>query len=275
MRKIYILPNLFTTASLFCGFLALTFVYHNKIDYAVWAILFAILFDGLDGKIARLTGTSSSFGVNYDSLSDLVSFGVAPGFIVYKLANSVHNKAALAASVLYVICGALRLARFNVQVRAEESQAFVGLPIPGAAGMLLSTVMVYRYHEWIFIQRTLPLLAVLLACLMVSKIPYFSLKRVHLERRRPFNTLVGMVLITGLLIVFSDYYDILILICFASYVVIGIAAYLHVPVWKLPFLQAYIPPAYLARPHQTQVHPHSHSHSQSSSPTTTSSHRHG
>jgi CDP-diacylglycerol--serine O-phosphatidyltransferase len=273
MRKIYILPNLFTTASLVCGFLALTFVYHNKIDFAVWAVLFAILFDGLDGKIARLTGTSSSFGVNYDSLSDLVSFGVAPGFIIYKLANSWHNKAALAASVLYVICGALRLARFNVQVRTEESQAFVGLPIPGAAGMLLSTVMVYRYHEWLFIQRTLPLLAVLLACLMVSKIPYFSLKRAHLERRRPFNTLVGIVLLTSLLIVFSDYYDILILISFAGYVVIGIAAYLHVPVWKLPLLQAYIPPVYLPPAQQAALHPHSHN--QPSTSSSASSHLHG
>ncbi|MDI6783346.1 MAG: CDP-diacylglycerol--serine O-phosphatidyltransferase, partial [bacterium] len=263
--------NLFTTASLFCGFLALTYVYHNKIDYAVWAIFFAILFDGLDGKIARLTGTSSSFGVNYDSLSDLVSFGVAPGFIIYQLANSWNNKAALAASVLYVICGALRLARFNVQVRSEESQAFVGLPIPGAAGMLVATVMLYRSHEWILIQRTLPLLAVLLACLMVSKIPYFSLKRAHLERRRPFNTLVVMVLLTGLLIVFSDYYAILILVCFASYVVIGIAAYVHVPVWKLPFLQAYAPPVYLAKSQQPPLPPHAHSHSQPAS----SSHLHG
>lgn len=273
MRKIYILPNLFTTASLFSGFLAITFVYHDKVDFAVWAILFAILFDGLDGKIARLTGTSSNFGINYDSLADLVSFGVAPGFIIYKLANSWHNKAALAASVLYVICSALRLARFNVQVRAEESQAFVGLPTPGAAGMLLSAVMVYRSHEWIFIQRTLPLIAVLLACLMVSKIPYFSLKRAHLERRRPFNTLVVMVLITGLLIVFSDYYDTLILIFSTTYVVIGIAAYLRVPVWKLPFLYAYIPPVYMPHPHYAPGHIHTHSHAPSS--TTSSTQNHG
>lgn len=271
MRKIYVLPNLFTTASLFSGFLALTYIYHDKLEYAVWAVFFAILFDGLDGKIARLTGTSSSFGVNYDSLSDLVSFGVAPGFMVYRLANSWHNKAALAASVLYVICAALRLARFNVQVRAEESQAFVGLPTPASAGMLLSIIMVYHSHEWIFIQRTLPIIAVLLACLMVSKVPYFSIKRAHLERRRPFNTLVALVLMTGLLIVFSDYYDILISLLFASYVVIGIATYLRIPVWKLPILQAYIPSRDIPQPHRM----HTHAHSQSTSSHNSSTELHG
>jgi CDP-diacylglycerol---serine O-phosphatidyltransferase len=273
MRKIYILPNLFTTASLISGFMAITYVYNNKIEYAVWAVLFAILFDGLDGKIARLTGTSSSFGVNYDSLSDLVSFGVAPGFLVYRLANSWHNKAALAASVLYVICAALRLARFNVQVRSEESHAFVGLPSPAAAGMLLSVVMVYHGREWIFIQRTLPLIAVLLACLMVSKIPYFNLKRAHLERRRPFNALVALVLMTGLLIVFSDYADVLILGFFTAYVTIGIAVYLRVPVWKLPILQAYIPSPNIPQLHR--MHPHAQGHPQPSSTTTSSSELHG
>jgi CDP-diacylglycerol---serine O-phosphatidyltransferase len=273
MRKIYILPNLFTTASLISGFIALTYIYHNKIEYAIWAVFFAILFDGLDGKIARLTGTSSSFGVNYDSLSDLVSFGVAPGFLVYRLANSWHNKAALAASVLYVICAALRLARFNVQVRSEESHEFVGLPSPAAAGMLLAVVMVYHGREWIFIQRTLPLIAVILACLMVSKIPYFSLKRAHLERRRPFNTLVALVLMTGLLIVFSDYADVLILGFFTIYVAIGIAVYLRVPVWKLPILQAYIPSPEMQ--HQHRMHPHTPGHPQSPSPHSSSSELHG
>ncbi|MFB3896535.1 MAG: CDP-diacylglycerol--serine O-phosphatidyltransferase [bacterium] len=273
MRKIYILPNLFTTASLISGFIALTYIYHNKIEYAIWAVFVAILFDGLDGKIARLTGTSSSFGVNYDSLSDLVSFGVAPGFLVYRLANSWHNKAALAASVLYVICTALRLARFNVQVHSEESKEFVGLPSPAAAGMLLAVVMVYHGREWILIQRSLPLIAVLLACLMVSKIPYFSLKRAHLERRRPFNTLVALVLITGLLIVFSDFADVLILGFFTMYVAIGIAVYVRIPVWKLPILQAYIPSPEMQ--HSSRIHPHTAGHQQPTTSHTSSPEIHG
>ncbi|MCX7918873.1 MAG: CDP-diacylglycerol--serine O-phosphatidyltransferase [bacterium] len=275
MKKIYILPNLFTTASLFCGFLAITYIYHNKIDFALWAILGAIFFDGLDGKIARLTGTSSSFGMNYDSLSDLVSFGVAPGFLVYRLANSWHNKAALAASVLYVICAALRLARFNVQARTEESQVFVGLPSPAAAGLLLSAIMVYRSHEWLVIQRTLPIIAVLMACLMVSKIPYFNLKRAHLERRRPFNTLVMLVLITGLMIVFSDYYAILIFAFFAMYVGIGIAVYIRIPLWKIPMLQAYLPAKnLLPQPHGDR-HPHLPLHPETTSSQITSPVSHG
>lgn len=241
MKGIYLLPNLFTTASLFCGFLALVFSYNDQLEFAIWSILIAVVMDGLDGRIARMTGTSSSFGLNYDSLSDLVSFGVVPGFIAYKLAHGSGSRIALAACAVYVICGALRLARFNVQVHGEESQGFVGLPIPAAAGMLMSSIMVFQRYQYGFMPKWLPLLAFLLGLLMVSNIPYMSLKKAKLEKQKPFNSLVAMVLAVGLIIMASEYLEIVLFTMFACYTLLGIATGLRVPVWKLPGIGYYIP----------------------------------
>ena len=240
-KRIYLLPNLFTTMSLFCGFLALVFAYNNQIEYCIWAVLIAVIMDGLDGKVARMTGTTSSFGLNYDSLADLVSFGVVPAFVVYQLAHGMGSRIALASSAIYVICGALRLARFNVQVRSEESHGFVGMPIPAAAGMLLSTIMVYQRYQWTFMAKWTPMLAFLLGLLMVSKIPYMSLKGARLERKRPFNSLVAVVLTIGILVMASDYHEIIIFSVFVLYTLLGIATMLRIPVWKIPGIGYYIP----------------------------------
>ena len=240
-KRIYLLPNLFTTMSLFCGFLALVFDLNDKLEYCIWAVLIAVIFDGLDGKIARMTGTTSSFGLQYDSLSDLVSFGVVPAIVVYKLAHEIGVRIALAACAMYVICGALRLARFNVQVKSEESQGFVGMPIPGAAGMLLSSIMVYERYQWTYMVKWTPMLAFILGLLMVSKIPYMSLKKARLDQKRPFNSLVAVVLVIGILIMASDYHEILIFSLFALYTLLGIATALRIPVWKLPGIGYYIP----------------------------------
>jgi CDP-diacylglycerol--serine O-phosphatidyltransferase len=241
MKGIYLLPNLFTTASLFCGFLALVFSYNNQLDYAIWSIFIAVVMDGLDGRVARMTGTSSSFGLNYDSLSDLVSFGVVPGFIAYKLAHGSGSRIALAACAVYVICGALRLARFNIQVHGQESKGFVGLPIPGAAGMLMSTIMLFQRYQINFMPKWIPLMAFLLGLLMVSNIPYMSLKKAKLEKQKPFNSLVAMVLAVGLVIMASEYLEIVLFTMFASYTLLGVATGLRIPVWKLPGIGYYIP----------------------------------
>lgn len=242
MRKVYILPNLFTTGNLFCGFLALTFILTGKAQAALFSIFIAILLDGLDGKIARATKSFSSFGLNYDSLADLVSFGAVPALLVYQLTKNSHNKIALAGSALYIICAALRLARFNVQAKYEESKNFLGLPTPASAGLLLSLILFYQKYKWQFVFRSLPFVSVILACLMVSKIPYFNLKQAQLNRKKPFNYLVSAVLILGILIIFLEFFTILLLVIFLGYTLLGIAFSLRIPVWKVPILSRYILP---------------------------------
>ncbi|MGZ3570120.1 MAG: CDP-diacylglycerol--serine O-phosphatidyltransferase, partial [Thermodesulfobacteriota bacterium] len=129
-RGIYILPNLFTTGNLFCGFWAIVSVFHEKFEYAAYAILLATVFDALDGKVARLSGAMSKFGVQYDSLADLISFGVAPALLAFAWALRPYGRFGWLAAFLFVVCGALRLARFNVQSSSGEVKYFKGLPIP-------------------------------------------------------------------------------------------------------------------------------------------------
>ena len=132
-RGVYILPNLFTTASLFAGFFSIILAFKGQFDMAAWAILVGAAMDGLDGKVARLTGTASQFGIEYDSLADDVTFGVAPGLLAY--AWQLHNFGRLGLAVAFLFCGcaALRLARFNVGVSTTSKRFFVGLPSPACA----------------------------------------------------------------------------------------------------------------------------------------------
>ncbi len=140
-RGVYILPNLFTTGGLVSGFYSVILTLSGQYEMAAFMILVAHLFDGLDGRIARLTRTTSRFGVEYDSLADLIAFGVAPGILVYEWALKPWGTWGWLAASLYVTCGALRLARFNVQVDLAEKRAFTGMPIPAAADMVASTVL--------------------------------------------------------------------------------------------------------------------------------------
>ncbi len=197
MRKgIYILPNLFTTGSLFAGFYGIvattTGDFHNA---AIW-ILVSSIFDGLDGKVARLTGTSTKFGVEYDSLADLVAFGVAPGILMYSWALKPFGRLGWLAAFLFVVCGALRLARFNVQVNTVESKRFVGLPIPAAASMVSATVLLFHRFGWPGSYKKLAILILIysLAFLMVSSFRYYSFKDPELIKRQPFAFLVLAIL---------------------------------------------------------------------------------
>jgi len=200
MRKgVYILPNLFTSAGLFCGFFSVVATIKGDYLVAAIAILVALVFDALDGRIARLTKTSSQFGVEYDSLSDVIAFGVAPGVLAYKWALELWSVWGWLAASLYVICGALRLARFNVQIDTADKKNFVGLPIPAAAAVIATTILMYFFlggegatNKHI----TLLLLIYILAGLMVSNIPYYSFKDLHIGNRQPFWTLLlGIVLL--------------------------------------------------------------------------------
>lgn len=197
MRKgVYILPNLFTTGNLFCGFWAIISVFQEKFFYAAIAILLASVFDVLDGKVARLSGATSKFGVQYDSLSDLISFGVAPALLAYSWALRPYERFGWLAAFLFVVCGALRLARFNVMSASGETKYFKGLPIPAAATMIALTILLYlRLIETGWIKDIVILVMIyVLAFLMVSNIRYSSFKELDLARRKPFSIFMFVVL---------------------------------------------------------------------------------
>jgi CDP-diacylglycerol--serine O-phosphatidyltransferase len=196
-RGVYLLPNLITTASLFAGFYAMVAAINGRFLAAAWAIFIALVLDGLDGRIARLTQSTSGFGMQYDSLADLAAFGVAPGLLVYLWALKPFGQFGWVAAFLYVVCGALRLARFNVQQGSMDPRYFNGLPIPAAA-MLIATSIAFYYEigEWAPERHIYILVMIyLLSFLMVSNIKYVSFKKLELFRRHPFQTLVALVLL--------------------------------------------------------------------------------
>src|SRR5712692_7009426 len=204
LRKgVYILPNLFTSAGLFSGFYSIICTLDGEYWKAAVMILVAQLCDALDGRIARLTRSTSSFGVQYDSLADLVAFGVAPGILVYQWALRPWGRWGWLAASLYVTCGALRLARFNVQIASAEKRHFIGLPIPAAADVIAATVLLYYFFggEGATNKHILMLLVIYgVAGLMVSEIRYFSFKEIRFHHRHPFPVLLGLILLIMLTI---------------------------------------------------------------------------
>ncbi|MFT4247789.1 MAG: CDP-diacylglycerol--serine O-phosphatidyltransferase [Pseudomonas sp.] len=186
-RTIYLLPNLFTTAGLFSGFYAIISAANGDFVQASIAVFVAAVMDGLDGRVARLTGTSSEFGVQYDSLADLVSFGMAPALVMYhwslsalKFDGSVMGRVGWAAAFLYAACAALRLARFNTQVGVVDKRWFIGLASPAAAGLMMSFVWAFADGSlgWSGGELRYLALAVTIAAalLMVSRIRFWSFK---------------------------------------------------------------------------------------------------
>lgn len=204
LRKgVYVLPNLLTTAGLFCGFYSVIASFRGNFLFAAIAIMAAHGFDALDGRVARLTNTTSRFGVEYDSLCDLVAFGVAPAILVYTWALAPWGTFGWLAASLYVTCGALRLARFNIQVEGSAKRHFVGLPIPAAAEVVATTVMLYYFYggEGATYRHLIVLLLVYaLAGLMVSNVRYFSFKEIDIHRRQPFWLLLVVILALKLFI---------------------------------------------------------------------------
>lgn len=197
-RGIYLLPNLITSAGLFCGIYSLVQTMQGNYTNAALAILVAQIFDALDGRVARMTNSTSRFGIEYDSLCDLVSFGVAPGLLIYKWALMPWGVWGWSAVGLYVICAAIRLARFNLLVGRVDPGFFLGLPVPGAALLLSSVVLMYRYVG----RSGLPpkhvamlLVTYALALLMVSTVRYSSFKNLNLHGRQPLSVFVVAVLL--------------------------------------------------------------------------------
>ena len=197
-RGIYLLPNLFTTAALFAGFYAIVAAINARYEPAAIAIFVAGILDGMDGRIARITKTESDFGVQYDSLSDLASFGLAPALVIYQWSLSGLGKLGWLASFLYAAATALRLARFNTQAANADKQFFQGLPSPAAAALIAAMVFAgaaYGLEDgramFVF---TFPL-TVLAGLLMVSNIRYHSFKQFQLHGRVPFVAILVIVLV--------------------------------------------------------------------------------
>lgn len=201
MRKIYILPNLITTANLFCGFYAIILATQKQFELAAWTLIAATIFDALDGRIARLAKATSNFGIEYDSLSDLTSFGLAPGVLLYLWALEPLGRFGWLAGFLFVACAALRLARFNVSSFSEKPKKhFQGMPSPVAAGSL-ATFIIFQNETGLpgdasdSVTRFVALAMILAnSGLMVSLIPFPSFKEINWRSRASFGyLLVGVI----------------------------------------------------------------------------------
>jgi len=200
-QLIYILPNLFTAGGIFSGVMSLIMSSEGRFDSAAWFILIALIFDGLDGRVARMTNTTSKFGVEFDSLADIVSFGVAPAMLLYQFCGEEFGRFGIVVSGLYVVFGAIRLARFNVTTSENEPSVFIGVPIPTAAVFI--SILILLYDKYSFTQFTPLLLATLLvAVLMVSNIRYPSFKKVDLQKANFIKVLVALVVSASLIFIY-------------------------------------------------------------------------
>ena len=201
---IYLLPNLFTTAAFFSGFYAIVAATNDRFEQAAVAILIAMILDGIDGRVARMTNTQSEFGAEYDSLADLASFGLAPALVMYEWSLSSMRdiswqlgKLGWLAAFIYAVAAALRLARFNTKASSTDKRYFQGLPSPSAAAVLITMVWVcfdagidgadVAYLAW--------LLTVITGVLMISKVSYYSFKDIDFQNRVPFFVILVVVLI--------------------------------------------------------------------------------
>ncbi|MEM9399127.1 MAG: CDP-diacylglycerol--serine O-phosphatidyltransferase [Verrucomicrobiota bacterium] len=241
-KTVYVLPNLMTAGNLICGFMAVLQIFdgtmlrqfegenwHVHYQYSLYLILLACVFDLLDGRIARMSGHTSSFGREFDSLADIVSFGVAPALLLFEIVLwELPDRLGWIIAALYLVCGAMRLARFNlIAVHSEKSgtpaKDFIGLPIPAAAGLIASiTLMLLTLYEnkgsignWKYV---LAGLMVFTSIMMFSKVHYPSFKGLHLKTKRSVPRLLGIVL---LLIVIGKFYEYSLALIFCAYLIYG------------------------------------------------------
>lgn len=200
---IYILPNLFTASGIFVGMISVVKASKGEFETAAWLILLALIFDGLDGRIARLTNTTSKFGVEFDSLADIISFGVAPAMLLYFYIGGDYGRFGILVSALYVIFGAIRLARFNVTTAHIDPSVFIGLPIPAAAIFVASWVFLFHEYDQKEVGMLLLIMVLAVALLMVSNFRYPSFKKIDMKKPLVFKTLIILTLIASLIYLFS------------------------------------------------------------------------
>lgn len=227
-KGIYLLPNLFTTGALFAGYYSIIAGINGKFEIAAISVFIAALLDGLDGRVARLTNTESAFGEQYDSLSDLISFGLAPSLLMYNWSlhslgqiHPVMGKIGWLVAFIYAVCGALRLARFNVHIGSIDKNYFEGLPSPAAAALLCSFVWVAVDHGFTgeSLQFIVLGLTLITGLLMVSKFNYYSFKTLPFKETVPFVWILLLVMIFVLLALAPAK---VLLVVFAAYAASGI-----------------------------------------------------
>ncbi|MCW8398789.1 CDP-diacylglycerol--serine O-phosphatidyltransferase [Legionella sp. PATHC038] len=194
---IYLLPNLFTTASLFAAFYSLVASMKGQYEASIIAIFIGMIADGLDGRIARLTHTQTEFGAEYDSLSDMVTFGVAPSLLVYNLILSQLGKIGWLVAFVYTAAVALRLARFNTQLETADKRYFQGLPCPPSAAVMASFSWLCYQHDWknMFVSILAAILSLIASGLMVSNFRYYSFKEVDFKGKVPFLYVLVMIIL--------------------------------------------------------------------------------
>ncbi len=219
-RGIYLLPNLFTTLGMFAGFYAIVAAMRGDFEHAAIAIYIAMIMDGLDGRVARLTNTQSAFGAEYDSLADIVSFGIAPSLVAYSWGLMSLGKLGWLAAFFFAAATALRLARFNSRIGVQDKRYFQGLPCPSAAGLVAG--MIWVAHDYGVPGKKLWLLAafvtLITGALMVSSLRYYSFKDIDLKDRIPF---IAVLVVLLLIICVSIDPPLVLLVGFALYVLSG------------------------------------------------------
>ena len=195
----YLLPNLFTAASIFVAVVSIIYSSKGMFSEASWFIILSLILDGLDGKIARLTKGESKFGVEFDSLADIVAFGVAPAMLIYFQIAHNYGKVGILAVALYVVLGAVRLAKFNVTKGRYDPNIFIGLPIPSAALFLVSVSQIVYKYNLKYLEPIILILTLIVAILMISNFRYLAFKKISFEKRFSFKVLILLILIASLL----------------------------------------------------------------------------
>ena len=200
LQLIYIFPNLFTAASAFLGVVSIIASANGQFDKAAVYILLSLIFDGLDGRVARMTNATSKFGAEFDSLADIVAFGVAPAMLFYFSVGHMYGKLGALMCAMYVVFGAIRLARFNIMIGVSEPSVFIGVPIPTAAVVVAMWILLYKEHSFMQGFEWLLLIGLgLLSFLMVSNIRYPSFKKVDLQKGHIIKILVYLLVAFSLL----------------------------------------------------------------------------
>jgi len=220
-KGIYILPNLFTLAALFGGFYAIVMAMNLRFDLAAIGVFAAMILDSLDGRVARMTNTQSAFGEQMDSLSDMVSFGAAPALIAYEWALKGLGRWGWVAAFVYCACAALRLARFNVNTGVVDKRYFQGLPSPAAAALVTGLIWVMNDLGWPGAELSWVMFAVSLyaGLTMVTNVPFYSFKDLHMKRSVPFAAIVLIALIIAVINIHPP------LVLFAVFVIYSLSGY--------------------------------------------------
>jgi CDP-diacylglycerol--serine O-phosphatidyltransferase len=214
---LYILPNLFTASSIFVGVISIVEASKGHFVLASWLILLSLIFDGLDGRIARITNTTSQFGVEFDSLADIISFGIAPAMLLYFFEGHNFGRFGILVSALYVIFGAIRLARFNISTAKIDPNVFIGLPIPTAAIFISMWILLFNKYTLENYSIFLLFLVLGVSILMVSNFRYPSFKKIKLDKPMVFKTMIILVMVSSLLYLFATEGFALIILIYVLY----------------------------------------------------------